>query len=98
MFDNNKFITKGIHENITLALQLFMWNCIDALKEHVNQLDHLQVFELSKQRSDDIFYQKIEHKQEIPQYFKTYNLLPSEMIDAKVFVIDDGKYSTMMLA
>lgn len=98
MFDNAKYITKDVQNSIPLELQLFMWNCINALKEKNQELDYLQVFKLTKQRADDIFFQKIEHKQEIPEYRKTYTVFPSEIVDAKIFVIDDGKSSTMLLA
>ena len=98
MFDNDKFITKGVQQNIPLELQFFIWNCINMLKNQYKQIDYLQVFELTKQRADDIFFQKIEHRQEVPQYIKTYNIFSSKMVDAKLFVIDDGTYSTMMLA
>lgn len=74
------------------------WNCINTLKEQGKELDYLQVFELSKERADDVFYQKIEHRQEVPEYSMTYRIFPSEMIDAKVFVIDDGEHSTMILS
>ncbi|AWI07681.1 hypothetical protein B9W14_00905 [Clostridium drakei] len=95
MFNNDRYITAGVQNEIPLELQLFMWNCIDTLKEQGKKLDYLQVFELSKERADDVLYQKIEHRQEVPEYSATYRLFPKEMIDAKVFVIDDGKHSTM---
>lgn len=98
MFDNNRFITKGVQQNIPIELQLFIWNCIDKIKNQGNQMDYLHVFELTKERADDIFFQKIEHRQKVPQYIKTYNIFASTLVDAKVFVIDDGTYSTMLLA
>lgn len=45
MFDNDKLITKGVQQNIPLELQLFMWNCIDILKDQRHQLNYLQIFE-----------------------------------------------------
>ncbi|AKA70871.1 DUF960 domain-containing protein [Clostridium scatologenes] len=98
MFDNDKFITKGIQEEIPLELQLFLWNCIDTLKEQGQELDYLQSFELTKERSDDIFFQKIEHRQGVSEYSKSYRVISNELVEAKIFVIDDGTYSTMMLA
>lgn len=32
MFDNDRYITKGIQAEIPLELQLFFWNCIDTRK------------------------------------------------------------------
>lgn len=95
---SNRYITKGIQQEIPLELQLFMWNCIDKLKEQGKELDYLQVFELIEDRADDIFYQIIEHRQEVPEYNKTYKICPKENVDAKIFVIDDETHSTMLLA
>ncbi|MBU3144616.1 DUF960 family protein [Clostridium sp. CF012] len=99
MFDkSNRYITKGIQQEMPLELQLLMWNYIDKLKEQGMELDYLQVFELIEHRADDIFYQIIEHRQEVPEYNKTYKLFSKRIINAKVFVICDGKYATMLLA
>ncbi len=98
MFNNDRYMTKEIQQQIPIELQLFLWNCIDTLKEQEQELDYLQVFELTKERVDDVFFQKIEHRQEVPEYSKTYRVFPNEMVDAKVFVIDDGTHSTMLLA
>lgn len=98
MFDNDRYITKGIDTKIPIELQLFLWNCIDILKEQRKELDYLQVFELTKQIVDDVFYQKIEHRQEVPEYKQTYKIVDKEIVEAKIFVIDNGSYSTMMIA
>lgn len=99
MFDkNNRYITKGIENQIPLELQLLLWSSIDKLKEQGKVLDYLQVFELSEQRADDIFYQNIEHRQEVPEYNKTHKILVKQMVNATVFVIDDERSATMMLA
>ena len=44
MFDNKRYITKGVSEKVSLLLQLFMWQCIDSIDV---QKDYLQVFKLS---------------------------------------------------
>ncbi|MBU3190316.1 DUF960 domain-containing protein [Clostridium bowmanii] len=100
MFDkSNRYMTRGVEADIPLELQLFMWSNIDKLKEQGEILDYLQVFELTEKRANDIFYQNIEHRQEVPEYKKTYKLLSKETVNAKVFVIDDGdNHSTMMIA
>ncbi|APC38886.1 DUF960 domain-containing protein [Clostridium estertheticum] len=99
MFDkSNRYMTKGIQQEIPLELQLFMWNCIDKLKEQENKVDYLQVFEITEHRADDIFYQIIEHSQEVPEYNKTYKVCSKKVVNAKVFVIDDETHSTMLLA
>lgn len=100
MFDKStRYITKGIQHEIPIELQLLLWNCIDALKEQEMELDYLQVFELTIGKVGDLPFQKITHRQESPQYSKTYKILTKEVVDAKIFVIDDeNEHSTMMLA
>lgn len=99
MFDNkSRYLTVGVKDNIPMDLQIFLWSCIDNLKNQGNELDYLQVFELKKITCDDIEYQMVEHRQEVPEYKKKYSILPSENVDAKIFIIDDGDHSTMMLA
>ena len=46
MFQNKRYITKGVCENINPLLQIFMWQCIDSMP---NPKDYLQVFNLSKE-------------------------------------------------
>ena len=91
MFDNPRYLTKGVNQSISLELQIFMWSCIDNLKV---EKDYLQVFNLSVVNG----IQRVEHKQEVPEYKNTYYVLVSNPVDAKIFVIDDGEYSTMLLA
>lgn len=99
MFDkSNRYMTKGIQEKISIEIQRFLWNCVDTLKEKGQELDYLQVFELTSERADDILFQKIEHRQEFPKYNKIYKIFAKEIVDAKVFIIDDKEYSTMLLA
>jgi hypothetical protein len=99
MFDKyNRYTTRGIEREISIELQLYLWNCIDKLKEQGKELDYLQVFELTKERFDDIYFQRIEHRQEVPEYRSEYNVFPTEMVNAKIFVIDDDTHSTMLLA
>jgi len=98
MFDNERFMTKGIQNKISLELQLFMWSCIDSLKWKEKEIDYLQVFELSTWNRNEIMFQNIEHRQEEPKYKRVYKVPIKEAIMEKVFVIDNGCQSTMMLA
>lgn len=78
MFESNRrYITCGVQQEIPLELQLFMWNCIETLKEQGKDLDYLQVFELKSEGGEGISLQSIEHRQEVPAYIKTY-LVPCE--------------------
>ena len=66
--------------------------------ELINQMpvdkDYLQVFSLSAENGR----QKIRHSQEMPDYKKEYLLEAGTIFIGKIFVIDDGDYSTMLLA
>ena len=91
MFDNNRYLTCGVDSTIPLALQLFMWNCVDRLPA---TRDYLQVFELSPSGP----MQVINHCSEEPEFKRVY-LLPSDSpINEKVYIIDDGDHTTMLLA
>lgn len=43
----NRYIIKGIANNVPLELQFFMWYLIEDLKETVEEVDYLQVFDVS---------------------------------------------------
>ena len=90
ILNNQKFITRGVAENIPIPLQLLMWEMIRTLPV---DKDYLQVFSLSEKDGK----QRIIHTQEEPEYEKEYvlNLVP--VITGKVFVIDDKTHSTMLM-
>ena len=91
MFDNQRYITRGIIDTIPLELQLFMWNCVDIMPE---PKDYFQVFELSDLRN----MQHIVHKSEQPEYKMNYFIPTQKAVTAKVYIIDSEEYSTMLLA
>ncbi len=91
MFTNERYLTCGIDNTIPFELQIFMWECVERLPE---QRDYLQVFELKPSGP----MQSISHKSEEPEYHMVY-LIPSDApITAKIYIIDDGDHSTMLLA
>ena len=91
MFPINRYATAEICKMVSPMLQAFMWMCIDFLNIDV---DYLQVFELSEEQE----LQKIVHKQEVPEYSKEYLIPCQKPLSAKIFVIDDGEYATMLFA
>jgi len=91
MFRNQRYLTKGVQAEIPLELQLFMWECIDRMPE---ECDYFQVFRL--ENIDGI--QKITHFSEQPEYCREYMIPTNKPITVKVYVIDDGDHSTMLLA
>ena len=91
MFSRNRYATARVCSEVPLILQLFMWTCIDTLQE---EQDYLQVFELATVPEGQI----IIHIQEQPQYREKYLMPCVKPLTAKIFVIDDGDYATMMFA
>jgi len=93
MFTSEKYMTKGIHNELEHDLQLLIWGFIENMEI---EKDYLQVF---KMRSIDQNSVRIIHKQEIPTYEKEYIISElRETSDMNIFVIDSGEYCTMMLA
>ncbi len=91
MINNKRYLTCGVDSTIPLELQLFLWECVDSMP---TSKDYLQVFDLEQVGC----MQSITHRSEEPEYRKVY-LLPTEKpIVEKVYIIDDGDHSTMLLA
>ncbi len=91
MFNNQRYLTRGVQWSIPLELQLFMWGCIDRLPE---ERDYFQVFKLENLNG----IQKITHFSEQPEYRREYLIPTDKPITAKVYIIDSDEYSTMLLA
>ena len=90
MFDNQRFLTRGVDAEIPLELQLFLWSCIDRLPE---ERDYFQVFKLEPMGE----MQRISHTSEQPEYHMEYIIPTEKPINAKLYVIDSEEYSTMLL-
>ena len=94
----NKFITIGVKENISLDIQLFLWNEIEKRINSKEQVDYLQIFNLTI--IDEVLgIVEIEHTQEVPEY-RNISIIKSKgvRINLKVYVIIESEYATMMLA
>jgi hypothetical protein len=95
---NNRYITRGVNEEVDIRLQLLMWSMIDNLNEKGNvEVDYLQVFKLKKEGA----FIEFEHYQEVSEYKKVYTLALEDIElgrNLKVYVIDDMEYATMLLA
>ena len=92
MFENQKFLTRGVMAEIPSWLTNLMWHMV--LTMEVKEKDYLQVFTLTKTPTG----QHIVHEQEQPLYRYELDVLCDDAVDAKVFVIDDSTHSTMLLA
>lgn len=92
MFDNQRYITKRISEEIPLNLVLFMWSRIDVLKATTaGKLDYLQVFELKEINEFAVLEnQLVIHRSEDPSILRATpsplgnQLLPRYMLSIQV--------------
>ena len=93
---DNRYVTRGLNEEVDIRLQLIMWSMIDKLKDEESvELDYLQVFKLRREGNKIV----INQSQEVPEYSCTYEIeLEDVQLDdeIKVYVIDSGEYSTMI--
>lgn len=96
MFNNQKYITKEVEKNIPSHIQNLIWYMIEAMP--VKTKDYLQIIQLEKITESGIIKQKITHMQEQPKYRKEHILPLETAVNAKLYVIDDGSHSTMLLA
>ena len=96
--EDNRYVTRGVNEEVDIRLQLIIWSIIDKLKDKGNvELDYLQVFKIRKEGHKIV----INQSQEVPEYSCTYEIeLEDVELDdeIKVYVIDSGEYSTMLFS
>lgn len=93
MFDKDRYLTRGVSNEIPFEIQLLLWSMIGEIKV---KKDYLQVFEIESVNNNLL---NIEHSQEVPKYKKEITVRNVGINSkVKIFVIDDGKYSTMMLS
>jgi hypothetical protein len=92
MFNNERYLTRGVEATIPAWLQNLLWYAVETME--VEKQDYLQVFTLTAENDR----QKIRHVQEDPPYEKVYAIDTDVPLTTKVFVIDDATHSTMLLA
>ena len=94
---NNRYVTRGVNEEIDIRIQLAIWSFIDNLNLKGNiELDYLQVFKLRKEGNKIV----INQSQEVPEYSCTYAMeIEDIQIDdeIKIYVIDNGIEGSTML-
>ena len=93
---DNRYVTRGVNEEVDIRLQLIMWSMIDKLKDEESvELDYLQVFKIRKEGEKIV----INQSQEVHEYSFTYEIEIEDIQiegEIKVYVIDSGEYSTML--
>lgn len=93
MFDKQRYLTRGISEKLSIPLQVTLWRMIEKVDK---ELDYLQVFEINQLPDMQV---QVLHRQEEPEYASELivkGTIPGDKL--RVYVIDDGDYSTMLLA
>ena len=97
MFKNNRYVTRGINEEVDIRLQLIIWSMIDKLKyEGDVEPDYLQIFKIRKEGKKIV----INQSQEVPEYSCTYEIeLEDVELDdeIKIYVIDNETEGITML-
>ncbi len=103
MFDKKLFITRGIKENLSEELQIALWSILFEANKNKQELDYLQVFEISNADTEGAIITKIKWSQEVPPFEKEMYLpLVKCEKEMKVWVISEGEgtedeYATMLL-
>ncbi|MBK5240254.1 DUF960 family protein [Clostridium sp.] len=98
MDKKDRYITRGIREmnKKNPLMYLKLWDLYDEMD--ISEKDYLQVFELRTKINMKGIVQEIEHTQEEPQYSKTYKYFTDGPVEAKVYIIVEDDYSTMLIA
>ena len=91
MSETKRYLTCGVDSTIPLELQLFLLECVERMPA---PKDYLQVFELKPVG----ILQSITHRSEESEYHMEYIIPMENPIAEKVYIIDDGDHSTMLLA
>ena len=85
---DNRYVTRGVNDEVDIRLQLIMWSMIDKLKDEESvEVDYLQVFKIRKKDSKVV----INQSQEVPEYSCTYEIEIEDIQiedEIKVYVID----------
>ena len=102
MFENNtnRFLTKGVNEQVPQEIQLYCWQLIDEKKKEAEpELDYLQIFEFNKDNQRQAI--EVIHRQEEPFFIHYHEYKLSETLFnfqvKRLWVIDDDTTQTMLL-
>ena len=99
LFNGTKYITQGVDIHIPLPVQLAIWQFIAKRAEEQKPLmDYLQIFNLTPGTLNGKSVQKIECVQEQPQHKVILKVESGFTVNEKIYVIDDVKHMTMLLA
>ncbi|WP_411502718.1 DUF960 family protein [Brevibacillus centrosporus] len=99
LFSSDRYVTRGVHEVVPFELQLLLWSILEKRQVRGEQLDYLQVFELSAEWVDGEPVQKVVNRQEQPFQQEVFYVdhIENLAIGVTVWIIDSGEYSTAIL-
>lgn len=84
-----RYMTKGIQENLPIEIQLFLWELQSNLRQKEKEIDYLQVYKLSAISNQCNILQVIHHEAEEPKHEANYYLIVNQCIEAKIYIITD---------
>ncbi|MCF7926309.1 MAG: DUF960 domain-containing protein [Candidatus Izimaplasma sp.] len=92
----NRYLTKGINQELPLELQVLLWSMVGHLVDSTTPTDYLQVFNFDMK--DEVLI--IKHSQEQPEYVKEHKVKMKQnyrsIVGRKVYIIDDIEHCTML--
>ncbi len=92
MFQGKRYLTSRSVQTIPQVIILVLWEMVDGMR--VKHKDREQLFELYATSQGQI----ICHMQQEHPYLYELELPCAKPVDAKVYIVDKGTYSIMMLA
>ena len=98
MFDNKRYLTRGIASEVPLTIQLLIWQMIDKLRDKRSKVDYLQVFKVKHSDRHII----IEQSSSEPEFKTTFEFHTASVGTEEagqvytVWVIDDGEQTLML--
>lgn len=98
MFDSPRYTTRQVAAQVGVELQLALWAAIDLRAEQGEELDYLQLFELSVEWVGGEPLQKVRNRQEQPQQevFFYVNGVETPLDGVTLWILDSGTHSTML--
>lgn len=98
-FAGRRYVTSGVADRIAPEVQAVLWRMIDNKRDAGEELDYIQMFELSaskNNRGEEV--QIVVQRQERPAFVDAEAVAGlSVLVTERVWVVDDGECSTMML-
>ncbi|WP_434796050.1 DUF960 family protein [Staphylococcus equorum] len=89
----NRYITRGVNENLSLDLQILLWHMVEE-RDNQSHTDYLHIFRLKE--DDNVL--SVTHEQEQPPYKLDYNYINYQKNEnvwpKKVYVIREYDVDT----